>query len=45
MPIERDRLGAAAATQRPRQRYSWDHVTDAYDRLFRTMARARDATG
>jgi glycosyltransferase involved in cell wall biosynthesis len=43
-PIERDRLGAAAAT-RAAAAYSWDHVTDAYDRLFRTMTRARDATG
>ena len=40
-PIERDRLGAGAAT-RAAAAYSWDHVTDAYDRLFRTMVRRRD---
>ena len=43
-PVERDRLGAAAAT-RAATAYSWDHVTDSYDRLFRTMLRLRDRTG
>jgi glycosyltransferase involved in cell wall biosynthesis len=43
-PGERDRLGAAAAT-RAAAAYSWDHVTDAYDRLFRAMTRPRVSTG
>lgn len=33
---ERTRLGAAAA-ERARARYSWQHVTDEYERLFRRL--------
>ena len=35
-PEERAQMGLAAA-QRVRERYSWDAVTDAYERLFREM--------
>jgi glycosyltransferase involved in cell wall biosynthesis len=35
-PDERARL-AAAAESRARSEFSWDHVTDEYERLFRTM--------
>jgi glycosyltransferase involved in cell wall biosynthesis len=43
-PAERDRLGAAAA-RRAETAYSWDHVTDAYEALFRRMRRRTAATG
>ena len=33
---ERDRMGSKAM-ERVRARYSWDAVTDEYERLFRTM--------
>ena len=35
-PEERAQMGLAAA-ERVRERYSWDAVTDAYERLFREM--------
>ncbi len=35
-PVERRRLGDRARA-RARQRYSWDHVTDEYEALFRRM--------
>ena len=34
--VDRARLGSAAA-QRARDCYSWEHVTDEYERLFRRM--------
>ena len=37
---ERERLGRAAAL-RAEQSFSWDHVTDEYERLFEHLARPR----
>jgi exopolysaccharide biosynthesis WecB/TagA/CpsF family protein len=39
-PAERDRLGAAAA-ERARRTFSWDGVTDAYERLFFEVTQPR----
>ena len=37
---ERERLGRAAAA-RAEQSFSWDHVTDEYERLFKQLAGPR----
>ncbi|MCZ6508287.1 MAG: DUF1972 domain-containing protein [Acidobacteria bacterium] len=42
---ERARHDGQRAAERARERYSWERVTDSYDRLFRLLAERRQHSG